>query len=321
MSNGERFFVLLAVCACIKAEAGETVTYYYTDVSGTPLVTTAADGTVTSTSDSRPYGAPLLSTPVGVPGFAGQVYDAESDLVYMQARYYSPTLGRFMSVDPVRPKPGRIVTFADYAYAGNDPIGHFDPDGEYSCDTKNDEKECAEVKKALDNVRKAKGAYSSHSAQGKALNAVVAFYGTENDGNMVSVTFGSVGKGANAETDYSVNAGTNVMFDVKAAANSFGDLNSTGALEFAATVAHEGQHGVDAAEHMRNPQGYGERYNTELHAFITQSYVNEAFRTTSVYRVWDVNWPTLGREGFRTDNAEKLADCAAAGKSPCSVPH
>ena len=34
-------------------------------------------------------------------GFAGREYDAESGLYYMRARYYDPSLGRFLSPDPL----------------------------------------------------------------------------------------------------------------------------------------------------------------------------------------------------------------------------
>jgi RHS repeat-associated protein len=34
-------------------------------------------------------------------GFTGQETDAESDLMYYDARYYDPPLGRFVSEDPI----------------------------------------------------------------------------------------------------------------------------------------------------------------------------------------------------------------------------
>jgi RHS repeat-associated protein len=47
----------------------------------------------------------------------------------MHARYYSPTVGRFVSVDPVLGDPARPQTWNRYAYVHNNPINLTDPDG------------------------------------------------------------------------------------------------------------------------------------------------------------------------------------------------
>lgn len=45
------------------------------------------------------------------------------DLLYMQARHYSPALGRFLQPDPDRSETNL------YAYAANNPVTEIDPDG------------------------------------------------------------------------------------------------------------------------------------------------------------------------------------------------
>ena len=70
-------------------------------------------------------------------GFTGHVTDTETGLTYMQARYYDPVIGRFLSNDPVgflghrqrgnSPAHG----FNRYAYANNNPYKYTDPDGEF----------------------------------------------------------------------------------------------------------------------------------------------------------------------------------------------
>ena len=57
---------------------------------------------------------------------AGREYDAEAGLYYNRARYYDPSLGRFLSEDPLGPAAGGINL---YTYAGNDPIDNRDPSG------------------------------------------------------------------------------------------------------------------------------------------------------------------------------------------------
>jgi RHS repeat-associated protein len=111
----------------------ETVTYVYTDPQGTPLVKADASGNVIARYDYTPYGNAVasLGSPPNGPG-TGHVNDPETGLVYMQARYYDPARGGFLSVDPVAPTPGNIYSFNRYGYASNNPIMNIDPDGRQS---------------------------------------------------------------------------------------------------------------------------------------------------------------------------------------------
>ena len=47
----------------------------------------------------------------------------------MQARYYDPAIGRFLSNDPVGFLEGGAGYFNRYAYVGNNPMSFLDPDG------------------------------------------------------------------------------------------------------------------------------------------------------------------------------------------------
>jgi len=51
---------------------------------------------------------------------------------FMHASYFSPNLGRFLSVDPVGGEVGSSQSWNRYSYTLNDPIGMIDPDGQTS---------------------------------------------------------------------------------------------------------------------------------------------------------------------------------------------
>lgn len=111
-----------------QAQTG-TVTYIYTDPQGTPLAEADINGNITATFDYTPYGSQALGTAPSGPGYTGHVNDQDTGLVYMQARYYDPATGRFLSVDPSGPAAGNAFNFSRYAYANNNPATNIDPNG------------------------------------------------------------------------------------------------------------------------------------------------------------------------------------------------
>jgi RHS repeat-associated protein len=125
------FFGLLMATG--RLHAAEVVTYYYTSPEGTVLATTDAAGTVLSTADYRPYGSQVAGAPEQGPGYTGHVNDVDTGLIYMQARYYDPILGRFLSVDPFGSAAGDAFSFARYSYANLNPVANIDPNGKAAC--------------------------------------------------------------------------------------------------------------------------------------------------------------------------------------------
>jgi RHS repeat-associated protein len=61
--------------------------------------------------------------------YTGQELDAETGLYYLRARYYDPSLGRFLTPDPLHGVPTEPSSLHAYAYAFNDPVNHWDPSG------------------------------------------------------------------------------------------------------------------------------------------------------------------------------------------------
>lgn len=112
------------------ARAGE-VHYYYTDPQGTVLAEADVNGNIVAAYDYTPYGRVTLGGSIAGPGYTGHVSDPDTGLVYMQARYYDPDAGRFLSVDPAEVQLGDngIYNQNRYLYAKGNPVLYLDPDG------------------------------------------------------------------------------------------------------------------------------------------------------------------------------------------------
>lgn len=62
-------------------------------------------------------------------GYAGERYEPKSNLVYLRARYYDPSIGRFISADPYPGSMQEPISQNSYVYVKNNPIGLVDPSG------------------------------------------------------------------------------------------------------------------------------------------------------------------------------------------------
>ena len=52
-------------------------------------------------------------------------------LIYMNARYYLPEVGRFISADTIVPDPGNPQSYNRYSYVNNNPVNNTDPTGHW----------------------------------------------------------------------------------------------------------------------------------------------------------------------------------------------
>jgi RHS repeat-associated protein len=110
----------------VEQVTGTTATYLVADQQGSTRLLTSAAGKVTATYSYSPYGtvtshAGAASTALQ---FDGQYTDAESGYQYLQARYYDPATGQFLSVDP-----DVSLTAQAYDFAGGNPLNATDPTG------------------------------------------------------------------------------------------------------------------------------------------------------------------------------------------------
>jgi len=65
--------------------------------------------------------------------FTGQQEVALIGLYYYGARFYDPSLGRFLCADSIVPNPGDPASFDRYSYVRNSPLKYVDPSGHRHC--------------------------------------------------------------------------------------------------------------------------------------------------------------------------------------------
>ena len=108
--------------------------FYLPDHLGSTSLVTDATGAIVERSDYTPYGSLAAHTgpPAAAHKFTGQRLDADTGLYFYNARYYDPTLGRFVSADTSVQDPADPQTLNRYAYCRNNPLAHIDPSGYFS---------------------------------------------------------------------------------------------------------------------------------------------------------------------------------------------
>ncbi len=119
--------------------------YYLKDHLGSVTSIADSSGNIVQRYDYRTFGkilsirnssgvdissAPIVNTAFN---FTGREWDREAGLFYFRARYYDPSIGRFLQQDP---EPGSLKSplsvINKYAYCGNLPTAQIDPSGRAS---------------------------------------------------------------------------------------------------------------------------------------------------------------------------------------------
>jgi RHS repeat-associated protein len=108
-----------------RIDGSGAVSYYHADALGSIVATTNAAGAVTSTRTYDAWGNIEAGDTASGFAFTGREWDAETQLYYYRARYYSAQTGHFISEDPIGFGGG--LNF--YSYAHNAPTNFSDPFG------------------------------------------------------------------------------------------------------------------------------------------------------------------------------------------------
>lgn len=113
-----------------RIDAAGNPAYYAFDAIGHTRQLTDDTGVVANTYDYTPFGIPLqadetIPNPLRYAGKFG-VMEEGNEMIFMRARYYDSSLGRFVSPDPIE-FGGQEINL--YTYVANCPVNYVDPSG------------------------------------------------------------------------------------------------------------------------------------------------------------------------------------------------
>ena len=119
-------YAWLGAMPIAQIDAG-TIHYTHADHLGAPQALTDSTQAIVWDASFRPFGQAesLAGTVAQALRFPGQYFDAETGTHYNYFRDYDPSLGRYLSSDPI----GLAGGLNTYAYVGGNPEGAVDPLG------------------------------------------------------------------------------------------------------------------------------------------------------------------------------------------------
>lgn len=124
---------------------GTVTSWLHRDHLASVRVTTGAAGTLAKRQHYQAFGEQIgaATGPAAndneTKGYIGENFDAETGLLYLNARYYDPIFARFISPDWWDPWKEGVGTNR-YSYSENDPVNKSDPSGHATGDSDTDSK-------------------------------------------------------------------------------------------------------------------------------------------------------------------------------------
>ena len=116
-----------------RQDAGGSKTYYLHNGHGDVVGLADGNGNVINRYTYDIWGNPL-STSEQVPQpfrYSGEFWDSSTNLQYLRARWYDPSVGRFINEDTYEGDISNPLSLNLYTYVRNNPLTHIDPSGHW----------------------------------------------------------------------------------------------------------------------------------------------------------------------------------------------
>lgn len=268
------------------------------------MVTDSA-GNVISESDYYPWGRELqfVNNDANHYKFTGNERDSETGLDMMGARNYSSALSRFATTDPLqwlRWQQGdekgqdRFEQYIEnpqnfnlYEYSSNSPARYSEPSGLYVCT--GTRSQCSDLKSGYNKANEALKSNKLTKNQKADLRRAIKFLGKPGEANGVVVKFGSVSKGAVADTHSSQLFSGKTLTTITFGTNAFSSLFTP--EQVGQVFIHESIHGIDGdARGGRDPITKAEELATERNAYGVEADVAKGLNIWSPWGLWDPSW-------------------------------
>jgi RHS repeat-associated protein len=125
LQSGATYYIYGPEDKPVEQIAGETPSYLHQDRQGSTRLLTDTGGNVVGRYYYNAWGTVTSHTGSTTDlQYDGQYTDAETGFQYLRARYYDPSTGQFLTVDPAYG-----VSMSRYGYGANDPVNSSDPFG------------------------------------------------------------------------------------------------------------------------------------------------------------------------------------------------
>lgn len=283
--------------------SGEGVRWMVSDQLGTPRMIFDETGSLSGVSrhDYLPFGEEIYADTglrVATQGYSGidsvrqkftqKERDAETGLDYFLARYYSSSMGRFLSADPIFLMMQKLFDpqqWNMYSYARSNPVRFVDPTGKYIC---SDNGKCeSDDDKAFEAARQ-----KALNSSDKKVRQAAQAYGDPTVDNKVYVGFGVKQSTEGGEVSFGV--GKDGKYDGTIHVTFSREQMTTGgdSLALGAVVVHEGQHVLDdknIIDHGYDPKYVITHRQSERNAYaVEERYIEAETREyNSKTREWE----------------------------------